>query len=108
MGQKPVQGYAKTRHLDSRESVGGASVPGHSSTARVKSPQEAQGHEAAPRYSVCNVSVHLADTPHRLRTSGLDWTGGPTSRAAGLRRVTRPCDGTLIKSPTVVRPADRM
>lgn len=33
MGQKPAQGYAKTRHLDSRESEAGASVPGHSSTA---------------------------------------------------------------------------
>ncbi|KAI7786317.1 hypothetical protein LA080_004138 [Diaporthe eres] len=33
MGQKPAQGYAKTRHLDSRESETGASVPGHSSTA---------------------------------------------------------------------------
>lgn len=46
MGQKPVQGYAKTRHLDSRESVGGASVPGHSSTARVKNPKEEQGQRA--------------------------------------------------------------
>lgn len=106
MGQKPVQGYAKTRHLDSRESEAGASVPGHSSTARVKN-SGSPGRWLISRWAGGWVRKRCSGTPSmymsRARTEWVDlgWAlppvvGLPCCRPAAC---DSPCDGTLISSP---------